>query len=1439
MSTSKVQTWLAHFAISKLNDHYGTAIEVERVRLEWPNLVHLYKVYAPDDRGDTLFAIHECSVRVTNYSHEENALRFGMVKASNLLLRMHITPEDSLFNFARFIGLFETPKDPERPDFQMRIDQFSLKGITYDKIHSDCASCTNIRLRNANLSGKNFELLGLRIAGEIQNMTYEDLDRFDLHQFYGKAVWSPEMVIVDTLSFETDQSKVAFNGRMQTDSIPAYREFLDLVTIDGVFFHSRISSREFQSWVPQFPNFDDFLISGIVKGTVHDFEAKDVKVIVGNTFFDGDVALKNCTMPDKLFIQANARRLLSDHIDLQRYVWQFVDSPPFLDLKQLGKFQLKGDYVGTIRDFDINGKVSGEFGQIEATATLSNLNNLEQISYEGRLQLIDFNTSLLLKDSRLGPFSGSGIVKGSGLTRQSLRALVDLRGTRWRLNGYSMSNIFLNGFVEDRSFDGRLQVRDPELDMDFEGTISFQSELVEVNFFADLRHAGLPALNLIEDSVGNLKAKARFNFTQEQDQDWLGVVTVQDILFENSKKPYAFNAIKIESSVSARGKRIAVTSDLLNALVKGQFDIQDLIPTVQSTLRALYPHYGKPAPWPLVKANFDLDLKDADLLFELLTPGIKAASGTKIRFQIDVPDQRLALDLETPKIQFFKHKFEGVNLELSGPFGGLKGRQIVGGYSFGNIGIDSLEFTFTQDNSTIQYALKSMESTLGAPEFDLKGLFAFEPDGATIMQFGASVFDIVDFHFEIADGSEVRFMNRRIEVNGFRVTQDNGVIALEGIVSGNPYEVLRVRLDNMTAGIFNDILGIEALRFDGLFNGELLGSDLFSAPKFAAGLEVDSLKINNQWMGDLNLNANWNLYDNLVQLSGSAMRGDRQTMEMTGTFYPGGANRIYLDARLNRFRLAFMEPFFAGILSNIRGAINGNFVMDGPIAKPKFDGQFVLDQFSATVPYLNTAYVVQGSPSVEFTDTRIFWEDVPIREATTGTTGTLHGLVAHNRLQNFRLNIRVEADNLLALNTTASSEEYFYGRAFAKGSVDIFGPIENITIRMDATSTGNTRIHIPLNNPTEVSQQRFITFVGAENTQKADTITWAGLEGLNLDLTFNMTTDAEVFLQLDPDAGGVISGRGTGRIRLIMDESGALEMFGNYEIASGNYQFMLQRLVNKPFRVAPGSTIAWNGDPFNAQLDIRATYSTRTTLNGVVTSPSYPGNRVNVDLDLLLGGTLMETEISFEIKLPQSDPSFQEELNSRFNNADQLNEQAFSLLIYNSFFDPTGGAGGGFGNLAGTALGANAMQGLSAQFSNFLNKGTGDLFDINVAYNPGGINTAADPLLASQEEVAIDVSRQFFDDRVVVNSVFDVPVGANPNRLAGNISVEYKITPDGRIRTRFFNRSNLDNPYVDQLAPYSQGIGIFYRKDFDKFQLGETFRRIIGRREEGDTGSQD
>jgi len=103
-------------------------------------------------------------------------------------------------------------------------------------------------------------------------------------------------------------------------------------------------------------------------------------------------------------------------------------------------------------------------------------------------------------------------------------------------------------------------------------------------------------------------------------------------------------------------------------------------------------------------------------------------------------------------------------------------------------------------------------------------------------------------------------------------------------------------------------------------------------------------------------------------------------------------------------------------------------------------------------------------------------------------------------------------------------------------------------------------------------------------------------------------------------------------------------------------------------------------------------------------------------------------------------------------------------------------------------------------------------FDIGINYRPG------DQLTAQEVEVAL--STQLFDDRVIVDGnvgMRESEQTQKTNDIVGEVTVEVKITKDGRFRAKAFNKSNNDYLYKSY-APYTQGVGVFYTQEFNRLK---------------------
>src|SRR5690606_14934786 len=188
----------------------------------------------------------------------------------------------------------------------------------------------------------------------------------------------------------------------------------------------------------------------------------------------------------------------------------------------------------------------------------------------------------------------------------------------------------------------------------------------------------------------------------------------------------------------------------------------------------------------------------------------------------------------------------------------------------------------------------------------------------------------------------------------------------------------------------------------------------------------------------------------------------------------------------------------------------------------------------------------------------------------------------------------------------------------------------------------------------------------------------------------------------------------------------------------------------------------------------------------------------------------------------------------------ELNRQVFSFLLFRSFvtpliFNPHGG-----GVTAGGAAASTGSEMLSNRVSEFLNTYFGSLTGISdlqlgLNYRPGSQNNT--------DAVDVALSKQFLNNKISVDGNFGVNNNAqmrNSGALIGDVNIEYKLSEDGRYRMKGINRSNDNTQIATAGGPYKQGIGFFYREEFETFNdLFKRYLRKVKRKENAERLSQE
>jgi hypothetical protein len=388
-------------------------------------------------------------------------------------------------------------------------------------------------------------------------------------------------------------------------------------------------------------------------------------------------------------------------------------------------------------------------------------------------------------------------------------------------------------------------------------------------------------------------------------------------------------------------------------------------------------------------------------------------------------------------------------------------------------------------------------------------------------------------------------------------------------------------------------------------------------------------------------------------------------------------------------------------------------------------------------------------------------------------------------------------------------------------------------------------IVLPEDDPSIEDRKGIVVFIDSVHSHKRlmnrhkgkDTANHADIEGMELTATIEVDKKAKLGILMDPSTGDMLNVQGDATLSFAINPSGQMTLTGRYEITEGSYQLSFYNFVRRKFIIQQGSTITWLSTPMDADVDITAVYSTRAAPLGLMESAvagesDEEKNRYKqlVPFNVMLGmkGQLRQPALTLDIQLPDDQKGvLNGTVSSRLMQLEQdpseMNKQVFSLLVLNRFLpeDPLAKSGGG-DNAVRTAVASSVSELLSQQLNTLASKYIKDVqlnFDLN-SYNDYSTGTASE-----RTDLKVGLQKNFLNDKLTVQVGGDVnlenqgPTANNSgstNQIVSDVSVEYQLTKDGRLRLLFFRNNQYAGFIEGQLV--ETGAGIIFVRDFNNFK---------------------
>jgi hypothetical protein len=1403
---------VAHRASAFVQNRYGADIQLQKLRYYFPNRIVISELLINDPEGDSLIYTQTLDARITTFVQSHLVIQDARLTQPRFYLLKK--PGHSELNINEFAALFK-PTDSTRENKGFYLDINSARLINGLFIYKDqnCPECFDIDYRSINAEIANFDLDRQYFRTDLHQLALQQRDGFDILAMKTSYAYLENRMEVLDLRARTNESDINGTVIMHYDSTAQLSDFVDLIDLEVDLQSSLVATSEIAYFAPELPDLGRIRVEGRATGPVNNLVNQDLRVAMatGTDLKFGQLQLKNTTDLNNIYFDAEGMMAVSNAEDMKFIGGKFTDAEPPYILNSLGATIIKGDFKGKVDDFYTNIDMQSELGVVKADLNLSLPHGRKSYIYDGRIMTERFDLGKVVSEELLGRVSVDLQVKGEGIDPASMNTRLKGSVSRFDFYGYPYRGISLNGQIENTRFEGELTIADPNLELAFEGSASFIEDTSFYDFDARIDLADLYALGFDSDTISGLTAEMDIDLRALNYNRWDGDIKLFNLTYENSNNFHFFQDIDINSKGLVGDRSLRVNSNIATAYLQGDYSLEGILDAVSSHLSKYIKTRDIVAAPEREDFEFDVELNNAKVLTELFFPDFSVEPGTEFHGSYKSSENRFNIDLYSPEFRYKENYISELKLEYLGDDNKSELEFWVNRYILpNNMVFDSITLSNAFLDDTLNYRLDwILRDDIDGPGH-IEG-YALQEDSVTF-KFGIepSQFNIGDQNFIILGDNQITVDTAGIAIDNFVINNEGRTLNVNGNISKSPYEVLRISFNSVSLDLVNYLIGAEEAQFAGDIEGNIILSEILKAPKFAANMGIDSLVMNEVHLGELSLSSDWSIENDTIEITTGLRKGDIQTMLAEGYYQLQSQGGIDFDLNFNRFRLAAFDPFLEGLAERLRGGVTGQVKVTGTTGRPFMSGEVMLPKTAFTLSFLQTDYNLVGNPRVEIRNDGFYFPEVEVRDTRYGTQGVLSGAITHKNYRKFYFDFKIEADELLVLNTTSQTRDPYYGRAFVSGDMLIRGPIDDIVISGNLASRRNSEFFIQMDAQTEVRQTDFVKFV---NPYAADTVDIAEIRRLNLDkgvsLDFNLAIDqsAVVGIVIDDIYQNNMQGTGEGNIRVKVDQYSDIEIYGQYVINQGVYNFEFQDALRRRFDILRGGSITWNGDPYGAIIDLDARYSIKADPEPIL--PQYSAGRTLIWVDLLLTGDLMNPDINFDVLAPRATSSVQQALNTQLSDQNDRYQQVFALLTIGNFIGDNGVENAGdIWNT--TEMGLNV---LASTAENYLNQFTGDL---NLTLGYQGPGTDAGSLDPSQEEVEVGGSIDILNDRITLNGVVGVPVGANTqSQFTGDFEVEYDITRDGRFRAKVFNRPVQQYSLGQQY--YQQGIGVFYQHDFEYF----------------------
>jgi hypothetical protein len=1313
-----------------------------------------------------------------------------------------------------------------------------------------------------------------RTTGRIDLLRGREQSGFRVDRAAADVVYDSVQIRLDNLDLITPHTRIRRTLAIGFDSLGmlADSKLIGKMRMEADLRDTRLGFRDILYLAPDLitekpftsgPN-QSVLLNGRITGRLDNFALNNVEIVgLRNTIVRVDGRIRGLPNTDgRLYTDLNIRQLTTTKRDINDLLPAGLIPQEVIELPE--RATLSGTVRGrpTANDLALNLRANTSYGGATIVANLRP-GPAGREPVDARFTFQNFQLGRLLKQPDIGAVTGRGTYTGAGFEPTTMRGQLVAKLDRARYGNYTYRNIDATVGITGQQYaiDAR-STGDANAAFAIKGNIDLRNPNAPVYAFSgNLQSLNLTALGFYSGGDLRVQGDLNANLTGSDLNTLNGTLVGNNIVVVSNNQPIPLDSVNMRVVQVPGRTELDFASSILNATVRGNTRLGDMATELQRHIDRYFDLPDVQYRASSVARNFTFEVqvpKSGARLLPKFVTGLTRISPFTASGSYDSRAANLTVRSDVAFMRYLGTAFDSLKVRV-----GSDAQKLDYSVALDQIRQDTTlrvpnpSLTGSIANNQIGTRLRIAESD-SAERLNLGGVLQVL-NGAKTYQFSfAPQLSVDRQEWVVGPDNFIRYTpaTGNIVAQNVRLSRNEGTerfLALQTLPGArNP---LQVQIGNFDLYALGRAAGLQDSLIGGTLNGQAVAYNLGRAGQaFTADLTLTQLAYNKYILGDVRAQAVNNVADR-YDLTAQLTSQEGNDVRLQGYYETSGA--INLTTNIAQLNLKTVEPFSLGQIRETSGALTGQFTIRGTTAAPLLRGNVRFRDAGFTLSQLGAPYRISEQELV-LDDRGLRFDDFAVLDSL-GSKAIFNGYIipARNLAQvlQYRLDLTAVTNNFLAVQSKRSDNPLYYGTLFVDSDSRITGVLNRPAVRTRATVADGSdlTVVVPTDDPVEVQREGIVVFVD-KDAPKLDSALTAVVEvdsaavATGYDVQANVTvTDRTPFtIVIDEAAGDNLRVRGEGTLNAVLDERGAQSLTGRLGVTEGQYELSLYDLAERKFDIAPGSFILWTGDPFNAQVDVTAIYKVRAVAADLISNQldtdqpeisNLARNRLPFEVLLKVTDQLLKPTIGFDIRLPENSTgpvsgpvrAKLEQLRQP-SEQNELNKQVFALLALNRFIPEnplksTAAPGG----LVGNQLRGSASQVLTDQ----LNSLTGE-------YLAGlGLELGVDSYAAvsgtgqqyNQTDLNVAVRRQLFNDRLSVRLGTDVPLGGGGNQaaggasaasqFAGDVSIEYNILSDGRLRLRAFR----NNAYEDIDGQFIRtGMALIFQRDFNNAQ--ELFAKI-------------